>query len=45
MMLLTGSKTEPKKTSMCQLRNGPSTRPVIGKPQDATAWLTSGSNN
>ena len=28
MMLLTGSKTEPKKTSISQLRNGPSTRPV-----------------
>ena len=44
MMLLTGSKTEPKKTSISQLRNGPSTRPVIGNPRDATAWLTSGSN-
>ena len=55
MMLPTGSKTKPRKTNMSQLRIGqrspqrrpskPSTRPVIGKPQDATAWLTSGSNN
>ena len=54
-MLPTGSKSKPRKTSMSQLRNGqtsperrpskPSTRPVIGKPQDATALLTSGSNN
>ena len=54
-MLHTGSKTKPRKTSMSQLRNGqtspqrrpskPFTRPATGKPQDATAWQTSGSNN
>ena len=54
-MVPTGSKTRPRKTSMSQLRNGqtspqrrpskPSTRPATGKPQDATAWLTPGSNN
>ena len=53
-MVPTGSKTRPRKTSMSQLTNGqtspqrrPSkpTGPATGKPQDATTWLTSGSNN
>ena len=55
MMLPTGSKTMPRKTSMFQLRNGqtspqrrpskPFTKPATGKPQDAMAWLTPGSKN